>query len=226
MTADYVAEECRANDAYVNDTTNLTRFHSSGIPSITLRDYFRRIAKYAHCSAECFIVALIYLNRYCTAQRVPLTLRNAHRVSIVAVMVAAKLRDDIFYSNTYYANIGGIHADEVNHLELEFLSVLRWRTWVDRAEYDQVYAAVVETAARVDAAMAAQAGGVAAPTAGQPAVVMAHQHQQPQHYYPQQPPHTDHHQQQYYGQQQQRAPATTATASLVPNAGSHAATSC
>jgi len=40
-----------------------TRFHASSVPSVSVREYLRRIAKYAHCSDSVFIVALIYLDR-------------------------------------------------------------------------------------------------------------------------------------------------------------------
>ena len=49
---------------------------------------------------------------------------------------AAKLRDDIYYSNAYYSSIGGVSNSEINTLELEFLTQIGWETWVEPAEYD------------------------------------------------------------------------------------------
>src|SRR3989338_9644484 len=89
IVAEYMAEKCTENHQHL-ETTHFTRFHSSGIPNISIPDYFRRIAKYSHCSAECFVVALCYIQKYCEALKSALTLRNAHRLSVTAVMVAAK----------------------------------------------------------------------------------------------------------------------------------------
>lgn len=40
-----------------------TRFHAVSVPTVSVHDYLRRIAKYAHCSDSVFIVALVYLDR-------------------------------------------------------------------------------------------------------------------------------------------------------------------
>lgn len=147
LVAEYMSEKCAENNQHL-DTTHFTRFHSSGIPNINLADYCRRIAKYSHCSAECFIVALCYIQKYCEASKSALTLRNAHRMSICAVMVAAKLRDDVFYANKYYSSIGGISAREMNELELDMLVTINWETWVERDHYEIILKDVTAVAQR------------------------------------------------------------------------------
>lgn len=113
-----------------------TQFHSSRTPSISMWDYVRRIAKYSGCSPECFIIALLLMDRYTAATAVPLTFRNVHRLTITSVMVSAKLRDDIYYSNAYYASIGGVQPPELNALELELLKTIQWVTWVEPEIYE------------------------------------------------------------------------------------------
>lgn len=57
-----------------------TRFHAATVPSVSVRDYLRRIAKYAHCSDSVFIVALIYLDRLQERNgELVLTLNCVHR---------------------------------------------------------------------------------------------------------------------------------------------------
>ena len=41
----------------------ITRFHALKPPSISVLSYLQRIHKYASCSTECFILALIYIDR-------------------------------------------------------------------------------------------------------------------------------------------------------------------
>ena len=43
----------------------------------------------------------------------------------------------MFYSNNYVAFLGGINCNELNILELEFLSTLTWNLTVDEGEYDR-----------------------------------------------------------------------------------------
>ncbi|ESL11195.1 CYC2-like cyclin 6 [Trypanosoma rangeli SC58] len=114
-----------------------TPFHSSRIPQISVIDYVRRIAKYSCCSPECFVLSLIYMDRYLFTTKSPLTFRNVHRLMITAVVVSAKLRDDTYYTNTYYASLGGISTVELNGLELEFLKTIDWVTWVEPSQFEE-----------------------------------------------------------------------------------------
>ena len=46
------------------------------------------------------------------------------RLTICAIMLAAKFIDDFYYKNDYYAKIGGIPKAEMNALEQEFVKGL------------------------------------------------------------------------------------------------------
>ena len=88
------------------------------IPSMIKRC---RIHKYASCSNECFILALIYIDRLIQRNNFLLTELNVHRVVITAILLAAKFFDDAYYNNAYYAKVGGVLVSELNSLEVEFL---------------------------------------------------------------------------------------------------------
>ena len=79
------------------------------------------IHKYASCSKECFILALIYIDRLIQRNNFLLTELNVHRVVITAVLLAAKFFDDAYYNNAYYAKVGGVLVEEMNNLEAQFL---------------------------------------------------------------------------------------------------------
>ena len=80
-----------------------------------------RIHKYASCSNECFILALIYIDRLIQRNNFLLTDLNVHRVVITAILLAAKFFDDAYYNNAYYAKVGGVLVSEMNGLEVDFL---------------------------------------------------------------------------------------------------------
>jgi hypothetical protein len=52
-------------------------------------------------------------------------------------MVAAKFFDDVYYSNGYYARVGGVRLKEMNLLEVRLLDLLQWRLFVSPMEYQQ-----------------------------------------------------------------------------------------
>lgn len=99
----------------------VTKFHALKAPGISIKQYLERIHKYASCTTECFILALIYIDRLIENNNFILSELNAHRVIITAILLAAKFFDDAYYNNAYYAKVGGVLVSEMNGLEVEFL---------------------------------------------------------------------------------------------------------
>ncbi len=63
--------------------------------------YLRRIAKYCGASSCCFVVAVMYLERFKIINpRMVLTSRTVQRLLLVAVMTAAKYLEDVTFLNT------------------------------------------------------------------------------------------------------------------------------
>eukprot|EP00756_Hemistasia_phaeocysticola_P009452 Hpha_TRINITY_DN14890_c1_g1::TRINITY_DN14890_c1_g1_i1::g.169884::m.169884 len=109
-------------------------------PIRSLRDYLRRLAKYMACSAGCFLYSLILIDRLVkySGERADLWISkpfSMHRLFLTALMLAAKLNDDIFYINTYYAKVGGVTAQELCLLEAHFLNMIEWDIFVSAEEY-------------------------------------------------------------------------------------------
>ncbi len=75
-------------------------FNSASIPNINLHEFLRRLHKYTQFSAECLIIAIIYVDRY--NMRMPdfsLNNLNVHKIILTAVLLAAKYQDDFYYDN-------------------------------------------------------------------------------------------------------------------------------
>lgn len=96
-----------------------------------------RIHKYASCSAECFILALVYIDRLIQGNNLTLTSLNVHRVIITSVMLAAKFFDDQYFNNAYFAKVGGVPCPEMNSLELEFLFSINFSLHVSGEIYNR-----------------------------------------------------------------------------------------
>lgn len=121
-----------------------TRFDAVRCPVISVRDYLHRLHSYFACSTECFVLALIYVDRL--VQRQPqfqLSHLNVHRVVLAALTIAAKFLDDRYYSNDYYGRVGGVRVKELNALEMRMLDLLKWRLIVTPEEYCQYREAVL-----------------------------------------------------------------------------------
>eukprot|EP01084_Bolivina_argentea_P206856 353058_1 len=105
---------------------NLTVFHAFKIPPISVADYVNRLHTYMYCTPECHVLALVLLSRLLAANpHVELNTLNVHRLLITASLLAIKSRDDAYYSNAYYASVGGTSTTEMNKLELHFLEMIK-----------------------------------------------------------------------------------------------------
>jgi hypothetical protein len=82
-------------------------------------------------------MALVYMDRFCKNRKILLTEFNLHRIFFSALLVAIKYNEDIYYSNLYYAKIGGLKLKKLNKLEAEFLSGISFQLFVDENVYEQ-----------------------------------------------------------------------------------------
>ncbi|KMZ80188.1 cyclin2 like protein [Plasmodium vivax India VII] len=115
----------------------ITSFHASKVPDISIKNYVERIGKYTGCSNECFVLLIIYLDRIVKVNEdISLSLLCIHRLLITATMIAAKFFDDLYYSNAFYAKVGGVSTEEINKLEGTFLHLIDYNLFVSSEEYD------------------------------------------------------------------------------------------
>lgn len=116
--------------------SKLHDFESDRACSLGASEYLSRMMRYGKCSPSCAVVGLIYLQRI--KQRTPsacVTSNNLQRLLLVAVLLANKYLDDLYYSNKHWAKIGGITLQEINALELTVLRLLDWKMNVTREDY-------------------------------------------------------------------------------------------
>eukprot|EP00300_Choanocystis_sp_HF-7_P010334 c16896_g1_i4.p1 GENE.c16896_g1_i4~~c16896_g1_i4.p1 ORF type:complete len:170 (+),score=24.99 c16896_g1_i4:79-588(+) len=126
------------NDQTPLPSGSVTIFHALRPPSIAVKAYLERICKYVNCSNECFVLALIYMDR--VIQRNTgffISSLNIHRFLITSIMLAAKFFDDTYYNNAFYARVGGIPTAELNTLEVEFLFMINFSLHVETDEYER-----------------------------------------------------------------------------------------
>lgn len=127
------------NDQFPLVPAQVTPFHSSTPPAISVKSYLEdRILKYAGCSEETFILALIYMDQ--VVQFNPdflICSLNVHRLLITSIMLASKFFDDVYYNNAYYARVGGISNSEVNSLEMEMLRMISFSLFVEPEAYER-----------------------------------------------------------------------------------------
>ncbi len=103
------------------------------IPLITPMDYLKRIKDYFRCSPYCYVIALMYIERFISIYKIYMNEFHLacfnqftfHRLYLAALLVASKIYgSDNYYTNRYYASVGGISTEETNALERQILSLM------------------------------------------------------------------------------------------------------
>lgn len=107
-------------------------FSSKKPPKITINKYFKRIMKYSKPEPSTLIISLIYINKLCENANFVLNSHNIHRIILASLM---KYNEDDYYSNEYYAKVGGIALKELNRLEYSILLLLDFNIFIDDATY-------------------------------------------------------------------------------------------
>ncbi|KAL1211710.1 Cyclin-P3-1 [Cardamine amara subsp. amara] len=125
-----------------NKDNEITMFHGSKAPSMSIYRYTERIHRYAHCSPACFVVAFDYILRYLQRQEATsmarrLTSLNVHRLLITSLLVSAKFLNRKCYNNAYYAKIGGVSTEEMNRLERTFLFDVDFRLNITTENFEK-----------------------------------------------------------------------------------------
>lgn len=64
---------------------------------------------------------------------------TVHRFVITSITLASKALGDYYYSNAFYAKVGGVSTRELNHLELDLALLLDWRLQVSRDTLKRIW---------------------------------------------------------------------------------------
>jgi len=130
--ADVLNRLCLQNKRRRMVKAHVTRFRALHLPKITISEYVKRISLNFDCSEECFIIAMIYIERL-TGRNKNFFINdfNVHRLILTSVMIATKYYDDQHFDNSYYCRVGGLSLKEINELERELLVMINFNTHVE-----------------------------------------------------------------------------------------------
>ncbi|GAA5963352.1 hypothetical protein JCM3765_006993 [Sporobolomyces pararoseus] len=134
------------NDRIPLTPNSLTRFHSRAPPSIGVRDYLLRIAKYTNVEPCCLLILLPYVDKVCARMNTfTISSLTVHRFIIAAVSVGSKALSDAFCTNGRYSRVGGVSVVEMNLLEKEFCEAIDWRLTTSGSVLAHYYTSLVRS---------------------------------------------------------------------------------
>lgn len=114
-------------------------YNSKNIPNISISDYLVRIKKYAQLEDSSLVFSLILIDRFLKTKSIVITELNVHRILFSSIMISIKYNEDKYYSNKYYAKVGGINLTQLNLLEFDFVCSLEFNIMVEYKLFEKYY---------------------------------------------------------------------------------------
>ena len=112
-------------------------FLSKKVPAITIKNYLERLIKYTKIESTTLVLILIFIDRVCDINKIRLNYFNIHKLIIASMLVSIKYNEDDYFSNEFYAKVGGIRMTEMNKLEYEFLSLIEFNLFVNEEVFNK-----------------------------------------------------------------------------------------
>lgn len=113
-------------------------FRSPRPSSLSLPDYLTQVLSGVGCSPASLVLSVLLLDRAADAPpaaALRMESASACLLALTAVVLASKVHDDVYYSNSFYASVGGVSTTELKQLELAFLASVRFRLHVTPEQY-------------------------------------------------------------------------------------------
>ncbi|KAL4880491.1 cyclin-domain-containing protein [Aspergillus karnatakaensis] len=109
------------------------RFLSKREPPITLREYLMRLHRYCPLSTGVYLATSLYITRMAGIDRIiTINRKNVHRLVLAGLRVAMKTLEDLSYSHSRVAKVGGVTEKELSRLELSFCFLADFELRVDK----------------------------------------------------------------------------------------------
>lgn len=119
------------------------KFYSKSPPPIGIPAYLERLHKFCPSSAAVYLAASLYLHRLAVEERaVAVTARNAHRLALAGLRVAAKALEDLSHPHARMAKVGGVTPEELARLEINFCFLTGFELVVSREALAEHYRAL------------------------------------------------------------------------------------
>ena len=112
-------------------------FLSKKVPAITIKNYLERLIKYTKIESTTLVLILIFIDRVCDINKIRLNYFNIHKLIIASMLVSIKYNEDDYFSNEFYAKVGGIRMTDMNKLEYEFLSLIEFNLFVNEEVFNK-----------------------------------------------------------------------------------------
>ena len=87
---------------------------------------------------------LIYIDRLCELNNFIVNSYNVYKILFSSLIMAIKYNEDEFYDNKFYAKVGGLSLNEMNNLEINYLSLIDFKLYISEEVFDTYFENLVD----------------------------------------------------------------------------------
>ncbi|KAJ5543013.1 hypothetical protein N7535_005437 [Penicillium sp. DV-2018c] len=108
------------------------KFLSRKVPPVSLKDYLLRLHTFCPMSTAVYLAASVYITKMTLVENILRVLpKNMHRLVLAGIWVASKALEDLCYSHSRVAKVGGVTTQELSKLEISFCFLADFELRVD-----------------------------------------------------------------------------------------------
>ena len=111
-------------------------FIGKNVTKVSVETYLETVFYNLDLEINTLILSIIYLDRICKMNSLLINIENFHRLFFTSLVIAIKYTDDSAYSNSFYAEIGGVSLESIIRMEKEFLKSINYKLYVNEEEFN------------------------------------------------------------------------------------------
>ena len=130
LFSELLTEICEQSKNNTSKSIYIKSFMTKNIPSISLKNYIKRLFLNAKMNESTIILILIYIDKICSMNNITISYYNIYKLILGSMIIAIKYNEDKFYPPELYAKLGGVAVCELNLLEIEFFKLIDFQLFV------------------------------------------------------------------------------------------------
>ena len=136
-----LVDSCDSNSKkcfIVKNQKLISPFTTANTP-IKIQDYLEHLYIYGRMNISTILLMLIYIDRLCNINKIKLSYKIIHKLMLASLIVAIKYNEDEIYSLKFYAGFGGVSIEELEYLEICFISRINFNLFIKEDIYNKYY---------------------------------------------------------------------------------------
>lgn len=125
--SNYLKKDISQKKSIIFKENSYGMFVSHIVPKISIHNYIKLLFYNGLVGLEnidsIILYSIILLNNIKT-KGLPFNKYTCHRLTLISLMLASKINEDMPYNNNYWASIGGITLKNINNMESMFIKLL------------------------------------------------------------------------------------------------------